>query len=137
VIESPREKREERAAAKAIVDEVAKDIVGAQVETEIAEGIPSEVLAGLAAGTDVDTVVGPAPPLRSGRNSDPSIARSGCGSPTTGPGGARRCTSFVARLTPRRPKPPSQTWRTFLENHLADLFSVDFSSYRPQSFSTT
>jgi putative transposase len=32
----------------------------------------------------------------------------------------------VARLMPRRPKPPSQTWRTFLENHLADLVSVDF-----------
>jgi len=27
---------------------------------------------------------------------------------------------------PRRPKPPSQTWRTFLQNHLADLVSVDF-----------
>jgi len=27
---------------------------------------------------------------------------------------------------PRRPKPPSQTWRTFLANHLADLVSVDF-----------
>jgi len=32
----------------------------------------------------------------------------------------------VARLMPRRPKRPSQTWRTFLENHLADLVSVDF-----------
>jgi transposase InsO family protein len=32
----------------------------------------------------------------------------------------------VARLMPRRPKPPSQSWRTFLENHLADLVSVDF-----------
>jgi hypothetical protein len=32
----------------------------------------------------------------------------------------------VARLMPRRAKPPSQTWRTFLENHLADLVSVDF-----------
>jgi len=32
----------------------------------------------------------------------------------------------VARLMPRRPKLPSQTWRTFLENHLADLVSVDF-----------
>ncbi len=32
----------------------------------------------------------------------------------------------VSRLMPRRPKPPSQTWRTFLENHLADLVSVDF-----------
>jgi hypothetical protein len=32
----------------------------------------------------------------------------------------------VARLMPRRPKPPSQSWRTFLQNHLADLVSVDF-----------
>jgi len=32
----------------------------------------------------------------------------------------------VARLMPRRPKPPSQTWRTFLQNHVADLASVDF-----------
>ena len=32
----------------------------------------------------------------------------------------------VSRLMPRRPKPPSQTWRTFIENHLADLVSVDF-----------
>jgi hypothetical protein len=32
----------------------------------------------------------------------------------------------VARLMPRRPKPPSQTWRTFLQNHLTDLASVDF-----------
>ena len=32
----------------------------------------------------------------------------------------------VARLMPRRPKPPSQTRRTFLQNHLADLVSVDF-----------
>ncbi len=32
----------------------------------------------------------------------------------------------VARLMPRRPKLPSQTWRTFLENHLADLVSIDF-----------
>jgi len=32
----------------------------------------------------------------------------------------------VARLMPRHPKPPSQTWRTFLQNHVADLVSVDF-----------
>src|SRR5438270_507223 len=30
----------------------------------------------------------------------------------------------VGRLMPRRAKPPSQTWRTFLENHVADLVSV-------------
>src|SRR5258708_15030881 len=32
----------------------------------------------------------------------------------------------VARLMPRPPKPLSQSWRTFLQNHLADLVSVDF-----------
>src|SRR6266403_3551307 len=32
----------------------------------------------------------------------------------------------VARLMPRRRKPPSQTWRAFLQNHVADLASVDF-----------
>ena len=26
----------------------------------------------------------------------------------------------------RRPKPPSPTWRTFLDNHLKTLVSVDF-----------
>jgi hypothetical protein len=34
----------------------------------------------------------------------------------------------VARLMPRRRKPPSQTWRTFLRNPLAGLVSVDFYS---------
>jgi putative transposase len=32
----------------------------------------------------------------------------------------------VARLMPKRKKPPSQTWRTFLENHLLELVSIDF-----------
>jgi len=32
----------------------------------------------------------------------------------------------VSRLMPRRPKPPSETWRTFLQNHVLDLVSVDF-----------
>ena len=27
---------------------------------------------------------------------------------------------------PRRRKPPSQTWRTFLDNHVKDLVSIDF-----------
>src|SRR6266852_6631911 len=40
----------------------------------------------------------------------------------------------VARLMPRRPKPPSQTWRTFLQNHLADLVSVDFFVVRTATF---
>jgi putative transposase len=32
----------------------------------------------------------------------------------------------VSKYMVRRQKPPSQTWRTFLENHLKDLVSVDF-----------
>jgi putative transposase len=32
----------------------------------------------------------------------------------------------VSRLMPRRPTPPSQTWRTFLTNHVRDLVSIDF-----------
>ncbi len=32
----------------------------------------------------------------------------------------------VSRLLPQRRSPPSQTWRTFLTNHVRDLVSVDF-----------
>jgi putative transposase len=32
----------------------------------------------------------------------------------------------VSRLLPKRPTPPSQTWRTFLANHVRDLVSIDF-----------
>ncbi len=32
----------------------------------------------------------------------------------------------VSRLMPKRGTPPSQTWRTFLANHLRDLISIDF-----------
>jgi putative transposase len=32
----------------------------------------------------------------------------------------------VSKYLPRRRKPPSQTWRSFLENHLDTLVSVDF-----------
>jgi putative transposase len=32
----------------------------------------------------------------------------------------------VSRLIPKRRTPPSQTWRTFLANHLQDLVSIDF-----------
>src|SRR5437879_11886440 len=31
-----------------------------------------------------------------------------------------------SRLIPKRPTPPSQTWRTFLTNHVPDLVSLDF-----------
>jgi transposase InsO family protein len=32
----------------------------------------------------------------------------------------------VSKYLPRRRKPPSQTWRTFLDNHIHSLVSVDF-----------
>ena len=32
----------------------------------------------------------------------------------------------VAKYMIRRRKPPSQTWRTFLDNHVRDLASIDF-----------
>jgi putative transposase len=32
----------------------------------------------------------------------------------------------VSRLLTRRPRPPPQTWRTFLTNHLASAVSIDF-----------
>src|SRR5580765_8694210 len=32
----------------------------------------------------------------------------------------------VSRLLRRRDRPPSQTWRTFLANHVASLVSMDF-----------
>ena len=32
----------------------------------------------------------------------------------------------VSRLLPKRHTPPSQTWRTFLANHLQDLVAIDF-----------
>jgi transposase InsO family protein len=32
----------------------------------------------------------------------------------------------VSRTMPRRTKPPSQSWRTFLRNHAQDLVSIDF-----------
>src|SRR5215510_6188930 len=32
----------------------------------------------------------------------------------------------VSRLIPRRRKPQSQTWRTFLDNHIREMVSIDF-----------
>ena len=31
----------------------------------------------------------------------------------------------VSRLLPKRHSPPSQTWRTFLANHVRDLVALD------------
>jgi putative transposase len=40
----------------------------------------------------------------------------------------------VSRLMPKNRKPPSQTWRAFLNNHVKDLVSVDFFTVPTVSF---
>ena len=41
----------------------------------------------------------------------------------------------VSRLMPpRTPKPPSQTWRTFLDNHVGSLASIDFFTVPTATF---
>jgi putative transposase len=40
----------------------------------------------------------------------------------------------VSRLIPKDRKPPSQTWRAFLNNHVRDLVSVDFFTVPTVSF---
>ena len=40
----------------------------------------------------------------------------------------------VSRLMPKHRKPPSQTWRTFLDNHLQDLVSIDFLTVPTATF---
>lgn len=42
--------------------------------------------------------------------------------------------STVAKYMVRHRKPPSQTWRTFLDNHVADLVSVDFFTVPTATF---
>jgi len=42
--------------------------------------------------------------------------------------------SSVAKYMVRHPKPPSQTWRTFLSNHASQLVSVDFFTVPNISF---
>src|SRR5438874_4603894 len=40
----------------------------------------------------------------------------------------------VSRLMPKYRKPPSQTWKAFLNNHVQDLVSVDFFTVPTVSF---
>jgi putative transposase len=42
--------------------------------------------------------------------------------------------STVARYKPRRRKPPSQTWRTFLDNHALDIVAIDFFTVPTATF---
>ena len=40
----------------------------------------------------------------------------------------------VAKYMPRRRRPPSQTWRAFLDNHLEDLVAIDFFTVPSATF---
>jgi putative transposase len=40
----------------------------------------------------------------------------------------------VSRWMPRRQKPPSQTWRAFLDNHVGELVSIDFFTVPTATF---
>ena len=40
----------------------------------------------------------------------------------------------VSRLMPKQRKPPPQTWRTFLDNHLKELVSIDFFTVPTATF---
>ena len=40
----------------------------------------------------------------------------------------------VSRMMPKRQKPPSQTWRAFLENHVNELISIDFFTVPTATF---
>lgn len=40
----------------------------------------------------------------------------------------------VSRLLPRRRKPPSQTWKGFLNNYVQDLVSIDFFTVATATF---
>ena len=40
----------------------------------------------------------------------------------------------VSRLLPRKRRPPSQTWKAFLDNHVKDLVSIDFFTVPAATF---
>jgi hypothetical protein len=42
--------------------------------------------------------------------------------------------STVAKYLPRRRKPPSQTWRTFLTNHISQMAGIDFFTVPTATF---
>jgi putative transposase len=48
--------------------------------------------------------------------------------------GIKVAPSTVARYLPRARKPPSQTWRTFLTNHLAQTAAIDFFTVPTATF---
>ena len=48
--------------------------------------------------------------------------------------GHNLCEATVAKYMVHSPKPPSQTWRTFLDNHLRDITAIDFFTVPTATF---
>jgi len=46
------------------------------------------------------------------------------------------CESTIAKYMVRRSSPPSQTWRTFIRNHMSDLAAIDFFTVHTAGFKT-
>ena len=48
--------------------------------------------------------------------------------------GIRISERSVSRLMPQQRKPPSQTWRTFLDNHIKEMVAIDFCTVPTATF---
>jgi len=46
------------------------------------------------------------------------------------------CETTIAKYTERRPGPPSQTWQTFIRNHMAEIAAIDFFTVPTATFRT-
>jgi putative transposase len=46
------------------------------------------------------------------------------------------CQTSIAKYIVRLPGPPSQSWRTFIENHFADIVAIDFFTVHTAAFRT-
>ena len=46
------------------------------------------------------------------------------------------CETSIAKYMVRRPSPPSQTWQTFIQNHMAEIVAIDFFTVPTVTFKT-
>ena len=46
------------------------------------------------------------------------------------------CETTIAKYMERRPDPPSQTWQTFIRNHMAEIAAIDFFTVPTATFRT-
>jgi hypothetical protein len=46
------------------------------------------------------------------------------------------CETSIAKYMVRRPGPPSQTWQTFIQNHMAEIVAIDFFTVPTVTFKT-